>query len=521
MLNDMVLCEELFHSASGIAFADFIVDNHRETWPIRSKRFRTWVRRCYYHATGAAPSAAAIGSALDLLEARAQFDASERAVSIRVAEHAGHLYLDLADEHWRAVEIRADGWQVVGCPPVRFRRSPGMLPLPVPERGGSIDALRSFLNLSNQNDFVLIVAWLLAALRSGGPYPLLAISGEQGSAKTVLSKLLRALVDPNAAPVRALPREERELMIAANNGHLLAFDNLPSVPAWLSDALCRLASGGSFAVRRLYTDDEEVLFKAARPTVLNGIEDIIGRPDLADRAIFLTLGPIGEEQRRSETELWREFELARPAILGALLDAAAHGLRAVGSVHLDRLPRLADLALWATACETGLWPAGTFTRAYTANRKTAIESIIDADPIAACVREFMSERSSWTGSAADLLRVSVERSSNRIPRDGIGWPKNPRALAGHLRRAQTFLRALGIDITFSREGRTGSRVIRMRTSLENTVSSVSSVSSVRDSGSEPGSEQQSSDPASAVWDDSRRAGARPTLHVPSTARRRC
>jgi hypothetical protein len=169
---------------------------------------------------------------------------------------------------------------------VHFRRPAGMLPLPVPERGGSIEALRPFLNISNQNDFVLIVAWLLAPLRPTGPYPLLAISGEQGSAKTVLSKLLRALVDPNMAPVRALPREERELMIAANNGHLLAFDNVSGLSPWLSDALCRLASGGSFAVRRLYTDDEEVLFKAARPTLLNGIEDIIGKSDLADRAIF-------------------------------------------------------------------------------------------------------------------------------------------------------------------------------------------------------------------------------------------
>src|SRR5216683_1180763 len=211
---------------------------------------------------------------------------SERAVSIRVAEHAGRLYLDLADEHWRAVEIGADGWRVLGCPPIRFRRPPGMLPLPVPERSGSIEALRSFLNLSNQNDFVLIVAWLLAALRSGGPYPLLAISGEQGSAKTVLSKLLRALVDPNAAAVRALPREERELMIAANNSHLLAFDNLSGLPAWLSDALCRLASGGSFAVRQLYTDCDEVLFQAARPAILNGVEDVVCRSDLTARSFL-------------------------------------------------------------------------------------------------------------------------------------------------------------------------------------------------------------------------------------------
>jgi hypothetical protein len=160
MLDELTVCEEVFHTAGGVAYADLITDGHRETWPIRSKRFRTWVRRCYYHATGAAAGAAVIGSALDLLEARAQFDAPERVVSMRLAEHAGRLYLDLADEHWRAVAIGPDGWRVLGCPPVRFRRSPGMLPLPLPERGGSIETLRPFLNLSNQNDFVLVVAWL-------------------------------------------------------------------------------------------------------------------------------------------------------------------------------------------------------------------------------------------------------------------------------------------------------------------------------------------------------------------------
>jgi hypothetical protein len=371
---------------------------------------------------------------------------------------------------------------------VRFRRSPGMLPLRVPERGGSIEALRPFLNVSSHNDFVLVVAWLLAALRPRGPYPLLAISGEQGSAKTILSKLLRALVDPNVAPVRALPRDERELMIAANNGHLLAFDNLSGLPAWLSDALCRVASGGCFAVRQLYTNDEEVLFKATRPTLLNGIEDVIRRSDLADRAIFLTLEPIREEQRRSETELWREFELACPRILGALLDAAVHGLRAADSVRLARLPRMADFALWAAACETALWPAGTFSRAYAANREAAIESMIEADPVAACVRELMSEHYSWTGSAADLLRVSMQRRSEHTSKSGNGWPKSPRALAGHLRRAQTFLRTLGIDIAFIREGRAGNRVIRIRSSLGNTVSTVSSV---RSNGSDPRSEHWS------------------------------
>jgi len=237
------------------------------------------------------------------LEARAQFDGPERLVHLRVAEHEGALYLDLADDHWRAVEATPAGWQVISAPPVRFRRSPGLLPLPAPQRSGSILALQSLLNLASYDDFILLVAWLLAALRPMGPYPLLALAGEQGSAKTVTCKLLKALIDPSIAPVRTLPREERELMIAANNTHALAFDNVSGVPAWLSDALCRLASGGSLAVRQLYTDDTEVLFEAARPMLLNGIEDVVGRPDLADRAIVLTLPPISEAQRRPEAEL--------------------------------------------------------------------------------------------------------------------------------------------------------------------------------------------------------------------------
>jgi hypothetical protein len=340
------------------------------------------------------------------------------------------------------------------------------------------------LNLSSRNDFVLVVSWLLAALRPSGPYPVLAISGEQGSAKTVLSKMLRALIDPNAAPVRGLPRDERELFIAANNGHVLAFDNISRLRPWLSDALCRLASGGGFAVRQLYTDQDEVLFDAARPVILNGIEELITRPDLADRSIFLTLPHVADARRQPERELWRQFELARPRILGALFDLVAHGLRTLPDIGVDRLPRMADFALWAAACEPALWRPGTFHRAYEANRRVAIECIIDADPVAACVREILAERSSWTGTAADLLHAGAERGADGISRERTGWPKNPRALAGRLRRAQTFLRVLGIDIAFGRGGRDGSRIIRMRAH-----SKVPSAPSVPSAFPDPSSEQ--------------------------------
>jgi hypothetical protein len=136
-----------------------------------------------------------------------------------------------------------------------------------------------------------------------------------------------------------------------------------------------------------------MLFDAARPVILNGIEEVITRPDLADRSIFLTLPPVADARRQSERELWRQFELAHPRILGAFIDLVVHGLRTLPGIGLDRLPRMADFALWAAACETALWPPGTFGRAYEANRKSAIEGMIDADPVAAWVREIMAEQS--------------------------------------------------------------------------------------------------------------------------------
>lgn len=100
MLTNLAVSVELFHTASGTTFADLVIDGHRETWPIRGTRFRSWLRRQYYEATGEAPSAQAIRSALDLYEARAQFDGPERAIHVRTAAHDGRIYLDLADDLW-------------------------------------------------------------------------------------------------------------------------------------------------------------------------------------------------------------------------------------------------------------------------------------------------------------------------------------------------------------------------------------------------------------------------------------
>lgn len=312
ILIKLALSAELFHAPDGTGFADISINGHRETWPIRSKGFRRWLARGFFEATQGAPSSEALQSALNVIEAKAHFDAPERTVNIRVGGLDGRLYLDLCDATWRAVEIDATGWRVIDNPPVQFRHTAVMLPLPVPMSGGSVETLRPLLNVKSNADFVLVVAWALAALRNCGPYPVLVLSGEQGSAKSTFAAILRALLDPNIAPLRALSREDRDLFIAASNGHVLAFDNVSGLKAWISDTLCRLATGGGFAVRQLYTDQDEVLFEATRPVILNGIEDVVTRSDLADRGVFLTLEPIAEERRRPEEELWAAFEAERP-----------------------------------------------------------------------------------------------------------------------------------------------------------------------------------------------------------------
>jgi hypothetical protein len=404
LLIELASDADLFHTDEGTAFATIQVNGHLETWPIKSNGFRQLLMHRYYIKTKGAPNREALTSALAALEARARFDAPTCQVHLRTAGHNGKIYLDLGDPAWRVVEIDTEGWRVVDRSPVRFTRAKGMLPLPIPVKGGTVHDLRKFINIRNDGDFTLVVAYILAALRPQGPYPILALRGEEGTGKSTLVRIIRSLVDPNKVPLRSLQREERDLYIAASNGHLLCYDNVSTLPSWLSDALCRLATGGGFAIRMNYTDQDEVLIDATRPALLNGIEDFVARADLADRCIFIHLAPITGDERRDEAELKAGFEAERPAILGALLDAVAHGLREWPRTRLREKPRMADFARWAAACEGAMFKPGDFEDAYGGNRQTAVADVIEADQVAVAVRAFMlrCEHGEWRGTAAEL-----------------------------------------------------------------------------------------------------------------------
>ena len=226
-------------------YADVRIGCHRETLPVRSTEFERWLRRLFLGRTGKGATKEALTHAKANLDAQAA-RAGQQRVHLRTATHEGRIYIDLCDDARRVVEIDSEGWRVLSAPPaVRFRRTKTTEPLPEPIGGDPREGLRilhRYLNLENR-DFVLCVAWLLAALIDAGPYPLLVLTGEQGSAKSAAARLLRSLVDPARPSTRGMPGSERDTAIAAHNRHVLVYDNLSGLPAWFSDTLCRLSTG--------------------------------------------------------------------------------------------------------------------------------------------------------------------------------------------------------------------------------------------------------------------------------------
>jgi hypothetical protein len=439
---------ELFHDCNKDAYATVPVGEHLETFKLRTKPFHLWLRRLFYCNSDKPPGAQAVQDALGELEARAIFDHPEYKVWVRLAEYDGKIYVDLGNDKWNAVEVDTEGWRIINRPPVRFRRAKAMLALPEPVRGGSLRELRSFVNVSDR-DWPLLLAWLVSTARPSGPFAVLFLFGEQGSAKTTTAMLLRSLIDPNTANTRAGPRDTRDLAIAANNAWIASLNNVSYLPEWLSDALCRLNSGEGFSTRTLYENEDETIFSVARPILLNGIGEIITRPDLLDRTISLCCLPIAETKRRDEQDFRREFEKVKAGIIGALFDAVAEGLRNLPSVKVDRLPRLADFTKWAMACEAalGLEKDG-FIKAYRRNIRDANELALEASPIAAPLLEFVRTREGeWIGTASQLLEaltscLAEQRANSK------DWPKNGHALSTRLRRLVPNLRKIGVQIEF-------------------------------------------------------------------------
>ncbi len=433
-----------------------------ENYPLKSTAFRNFLTGRFYQKYFAGCGAQALTDAILTLQAKALAEGRKFQPSIRVTGTRENLFIDLGDEHWRSIEVTRSGWQYTQ-PPIRFIRTKGMAPLVVPFPEGSVEdlnKLRSLLGLdgiNNDSIWTLLLGWVIGALMPAGPYPALVLVGPQGSGKSTCAKVFRRLLDPSTVELRSLPKDERDLFLAAKNNRLLVFDNLSGLSKPMSDAMCKIATGGGYATRALYTDEEESVFSVIRPIVINGIDDLTTRHDLAQRSILINLPEISEEHRVPESEFWDQFEGIRPRVFGALLHAISVAMRNYEQARksIPKLPRMADFSIWATAAEEALGLSkGAFLSAYTINRQEIAELGTET-PLVEALRCLLLARNPATGTPMDLLKDLQRQAGDQAQL----LPKLPSVLSNELRRMAPELRRIGITVDSTRSN--GRRWIRI------------------------------------------------------------
>lgn len=424
-------------------------------YTIQSNEYREILGREYYRLTGRGANRNALADAVTTLSAIAKYDGPSERVYLRVGETIGGIVLDAGTQDRGCIEITAGGWRILDVPPVHFRRTGKPLPFPKP-MAADFSRLWQFLNIVPEHR-VLVAGWLLAALRPAGPYPILLLVAEQGSGKSAAARILKALSDPSRSPLRAAPRDDRDLLVAAANSRVLALDNLSGLDYQTSDALCRLSTGGALSGRKLYTDSDETLIEVQRPAILNGIDDIASRPDLAERCLHVTMPPIST--RRPEAELARDFERAAPAIFAALLDSLSMAIKRSANLDIGPLPRMADFAKWAAAGMPALgFSEAQFMEAYSQNQAQAVETGLESSAVGEAIRTLMENRCGpWEGSAAELLKelsaLARDETTSRA------WPRSPKGIVNALRRLAPALRHVGITWETARTAH--SRTLRL------------------------------------------------------------
>lgn len=463
---------ELFRTRDGDAFATVNVRAGVEHVPLDGSTFGHWLRRWAQERGEPLLGKTEVEKLAINLASRAHGLPEVYDIAYRVARVADHLFIDLGDEARRVVEILSaredtvERWRTISgkdCP-VRFVRPPTMRPLPEPVEGGTVDDFRRHFNVSTEGDFRLLMCWLLTAYHPAGPYVLGLVHGQQGSGKTTLCRLLVSLTDPQLADIRALPEDPRDLAVAAQHARILAFDNASSVSGPMSDCLCRLATGDAIVSRTLHSNRDQTVLKASRPVLISSIVELARRPDLADRAVVIEARALEQTARRTEEELWAEFEAERPMLFGTICDLLSAALGNYSTIAAPAGIRMADGARWAIGgLQFSNWSAEELGSIWRSNRHAANIALLEGDVVANALLDYLEQRpEGWEGRTSELLSQLTEQVNDGIRRSKV-WPRTPEKLASDLTRLKPALESKGW--LFSREkGAAGARSISFRPS---------------------------------------------------------
>lgn len=407
-------------------------------------------------------SGTAIKEALDLVEALAMAE-EVQPVHIRVAPgRDGASWLDLGRDDGLSVRIHPTGWDLAVPDPreVCWRRTQLTGELPVPARdtdGKGLDLLLRLTNFAGPQTECLAVAWLLGCLEPSVPVPAPFLTGPQGAGKSTGGRMLLRVIEGMTADLRRPPRAEEDLITAVAAGWVTALDNLSYLTPDVSDLMCCIVTGAETIKRALYTDGDVVRARYRRPLLMTGIDVGVIRPDLAERLLPLRLER--PSIRRTEAELWQEFEEALPIILGSLLDLAVQVRAAEADIPTDL--RMADFAHLCARLDaaTGLGALD----AYRASLDELNDDVIEGDLLAQTVLKHAGGltpgtpvRMTSTEWLHRLTTLYTEDGCRPLPK---GWPTTGKVLSDRLKRLQPTLGARDVLITWGRTGR--SRYIEM------------------------------------------------------------
>ena len=379
-----------------------------------------------------------ITDAIRILQSEARAKDPIRA-HIRYAQVDDNIYVDLGDATGRAVHITAEGWKIIERPPVYFRRTALINPLPEPARGGHLEEIFSILNIPESHRS-LFKGFLVASCFENIPHPLLVLDGEQGCGKSKTAGYTHLLLDPSAAVLRTPPRDEAAWIEAAQGCYVVSLDNLSNISNALSDALCRSSTGAAHSKRQLFSDSDSIVYAFRSVVILNGINLSDTRDDLNDRLLTIQLPVIPANQRRYEKDLQAIWDAQYPLLLGALYDLCALVIKEMPNTDLKELPRMADFArILATIDRI---EGGNSFHDYLVSISKSAENIVDSDPFLKSLEAYIE--ATWIGSASELLS-ELNKTSMHIYEKG--WPDNPKAVTDKLRRSAPTLRKAGWEIT--------------------------------------------------------------------------
>lgn len=458
ILLDLVKDVEVVADEFGNSYGVIEINGHIEVLKTSNLKFKYYLLKKYYEAKGTPPGQDTINGVINVLRMEGAFNAEQKKVEKRVGRFNDNLYYDLVNTEYEQVKITVNGCEIVNDKHAYFVRGNNMKAQVTPDMTVEYTQLPSLLKkhfrLKNEKDIVLFSSYLVTCFIPDIPHPILVLHGEKGAAKSTTMRMIRSIVDPSIQDIVSMPSAKGDLAVMLANNYMPSFDNFDILSAEKSDMLCMAATGGGFSKRQLFTDDDEIILRFLRCVMLNGINIVATRADLLDRSLLQELDRISESERKTEKEVWQQFEEDKPKILGAILLTLSKAIAIYDTVKLDRVGRMADFTYWGYAVAESLEVGGdNFVEAYLNNQNKANEEAVLSHPVAAAICALMKNRYRYKSSVSGLLReLESVAETEMIDTKVKAFPKAPNMLSMRLKEVKSNLQSMGIDYSIRNIG---------------------------------------------------------------------